>query len=129
MKKLFAGVLACVVLLGSCALAESAEERIEHLFSHGKREVFYCSGRLVKLRTAPNANRMHGRAMLGDQFRILDSFGEWVQVEMTEVLPENKEARKGMTGWIHADHIACACDLEAAEMEAEEVEAAAALEE
>ena len=117
-NRLLAGVLVCLDLLRSCALAEHVEDRIEHLFSHGKREVFFCSGRLVKLRVAPNANRMHGRAMFGERFRILDSFGEWVRVEMTETLPENKDARKGMTGWIHVEHIACACDLEAAEQEA-----------
>ena len=114
-KKLLAGVLVCALLMGSSAFAQSPEERMEHLFSHGKRETFFCSGRLVKLRVAPNANKMHGRAVLGDQFRLLDSFGEWVRVEMTDVLPENRDARKGMTGWIHVDHIACACDMKAAE--------------
>jgi len=115
MKRLIAGLMICAVLLGSCALAETAEERIEHLFSHGKQDVFFCSGRLVKLRVAPNANRMHGRTVFGEQFKLLDSFGEWVHVEMTDVLPENEDARRGMTGWIHVDHIACACDQEAAQ--------------
>jgi len=114
-KRLLAGAIACALMLGTGALAETAEERIEHLFSHGKREVFSCSGRLVKLRIAPNANKMHGRTVLGEEFILLDSFGEWVHVEMTNVKPENEDARRGMTGWIHVDHIACACDLEAAE--------------
>ena len=106
--------LFCVIMMGSCALAETAEERIEHLFSHGKREVFSCSGRLVKLRTAPGANKMHGRTVFGEEFVLLDSFGEWVRVEMTKVNPDNEDARRGMTGWIHVDHIACACDMETA---------------
>ena len=116
-KRLLAGVLACMMLLGSCALAESAEERIEHLLSHGKRETFFCNGRLVKLRVAPNANKMHGLTKAGEEFIILDSFGEWVRVEMTKVLPDNEEARKGMTGWIHVDHVDCICDVIMAELE------------
>ena len=114
-KRLFAGALAGMMLLSSCALAQSAEERLEHLLGHGKRETFFCNGRLVKLRVAPNANKMHGLTKAGEEFIILDSFGEWVRVEMTKVLPDNKEARRGMTGWIHLDHIACTCDLEAAQ--------------
>ena len=118
-KRLLAGAIACAMMLGTGALAETAEERIEHLFSHEEQAVFTCSGRLVKLRVAPNANRMHGRTMLGEEFKLLDSFGEWVRVEMISVKPENEDARRGMTGWIHVDHIACACDLEAAKEEAD----------
>ena len=118
MRRLLAGALACMMLLGSCALAESAEERIEHLLGHGKRETFFCNGRLVKLRVAPNANKMHGLTKAGEEYIILDSFGEWVRVEMTKVLPDNKEARKGMTGWIHVDHVDCLCDVIMAELEA-----------
>ena len=78
----------------------------------------------VKLRVAPNANKINGRAALGDQFKLLDSFGEWVRVEMTDVQAGNEDARRGMTGWIHVDHIACACDLEAQQEEsiAQEIE-------
>lgn len=113
MKKLLAGVLAGMMLLGSCALAKTAEERMEHLFSHGEDAVFFCTGRLVKLRVAPNANKMHGRTVFGEEFIIIDSFGEWLRVEMTKVNPDNEDARRGMTGWVHVDHIGCACDLEA----------------
>jgi len=111
-KKLLAGVLACAMLFGTAACAESVEERMEHLKSHGKRAVFTCSGMLVKLRIAPASEKMHGRTVVGDQFKILDSFGEWVHVEIVKTTPENKDARRGMTGWIHVDHIACECDLE-----------------
>jgi len=117
-KRLLAGVLACMMLLGSCAIAEQAEERMEHLLSHGKRETFFCNGRLVKLRVAPNANKMNGLTRAGEEFIILDSFGEWVYVEMTKVLPDNEDARKGMTGWIHVDHVDCICDVIMAELEA-----------
>ena len=120
MKRWIAGVLFCAMLLSSCAFAESMEERIEHLFSHEKKEVFSCSGRLVKLRIAPGANKMHGRTVFGEEFILLDSFGEWIRVEMTKVNPDNEDARRGMTGWIHVDHIACACDVEAAQ-EAESI--------
>jgi len=112
-KRLLAGMLACTMLLGAAACAESVEDRLEHLLSHGKREVFSCSGRLVKLRVAPAANHMNGRTVMGEEFTILDTFGEWVHVEIVKTLPGNEDARRGMTGWIHVDHIACACDLEA----------------
>jgi len=113
-KKWMAFALACAMLLGACAAAQDAEDRIEHLFSHGKRAEFFCSGRLVKLRVAPGANRMNGRTVLGERFILLDSFEDWVRVEMTAVKKENEDARRGMTGWIHVDHIACSCDLELA---------------
>ena len=112
MKRWMACVFCCVMLLSSCAFAESMEERIEHLFSHEKKDVFSCSGRLVKLRIAPGANKMHGRTVFGEEFILLDAFGEWVRVEMTKVNPDNEDTRRGMTGWIHVDHIACACDME-----------------
>jgi len=120
-KRLIAGALACAMLLGSFACAEEAEsvqERIDHLLSHGRRSEFVCSGRLVKLRVAPGSNKMNGRTVKGEAFIILDTFGEWVHVEITKKMPENEDVRRGMTGWIHVDHIACACDLEAAESEA-----------
>ena len=109
-KRLFICVLICVLMAGTGALAETAQERIEHLKEHGKKAVFSCSGSQVKLRVAPGANRMHGRSESGDRMRILDSFGEWVYVEIVETAPGNEEARRGMTGWIHVDHVACACD-------------------
>ena len=105
-------VLTCVMLFGTGALAQNMEERTKHLLEHEKRDVFFCSGKLVKLRVAPNANKMHGRLTVGDQFEIIDSFGEWMRVEVTEVSSGNKEARCGMTGWIHVDHIVCLCDME-----------------
>ena len=120
MKRWITCAIFCAMLLGACALAESMEERIEHLFSHGKQDVFSCSGRLVKLRIAPGANKMHGRTVFGEEFILLDAFGEWVRVEMTKVKPDNEDTRRGMTGWIHVDHIACACDMEAAQ-EAESI--------
>ena len=113
-------MLACMMLFSVGAYAENAEERAEHLLGHEKRDVFFCSGKLIKLRVAPNANKMHGRLNAGDQFMIIDSFGEWMRVEMTRVGSENKEARRGMTGWVHVDHIACSCDLEA-EQRAEDI--------
>jgi len=112
MKRWMAFVLLCAFLVGNCALAEHTEERLEHLLSHDKQDIFTCSGRLVKLRIAPNANKIHGRTVFGEEFMILDSFGEWVRVEMTKVNPDNEDARRGMTGWIHVDHVACACDPE-----------------
>ena len=114
-KKLLVCVIAYAMLLGSCALAEETakvQERIDHLLSHGKRAEFVCAGDLVKLRIAPGANKMHGRMVPGEAFRILDTFGEWVHVEIVDTMPNNEGARRGMTGWIHAEHIACACDLE-----------------
>ena len=120
-KRVLAGAMACALLLGAGAYAEEgfdAQERIDHLLSHGKRAVFSCSGNLVKLRIAPAANRMNGRMAEGDEFTILDAFGEWVHVEVVDVPPDKKEARRGMTGWIHAENIACACDMEEAEDEA-----------
>lgn len=127
-KRLLAGVLACAALFGGFACAEEgfdAQERIEHLLSHGKRAVFSCSGRLVKLRVAPGANRMNGRTVMGETFTILDTFGEWVHVEIVDRMPENEDARRGMTGWIHVGHVACECDMEAAEPEAAQQEAKA----
>ena len=115
-KRLLAFALACVMLLGAGAYAEEIEERIEHLKSHGKKEVFYCSGRLVKLRVAPGANKMNGRAVKGEQLAILDTFGEWVHVEIVEKMPDNEDARRGMTGWIHEDNIECSCDIVKAEL-------------
>ncbi len=112
-KRLLAGAMACAMLLGVGAYAEEgfdAQARIDHLLSHGKRAVYFCSGMLVKLRTAPAANRMNGRMMEGDTFTILDTFGEWVHVEIVDVTPDNEEARSGMTGWIHEENIACVCD-------------------
>ena len=113
-------VLCCAMMLGACALAESMEERIEHLFSHAEQDVFFCSGRLVKLRIAPGANKMHGRTVFGEEFILLDSFGAWIRVEMTKVNPDNEDTRRGMTGWIHVDPIACACDRKTAQ-EAESI--------
>lgn len=133
-KRVLAGVLACMMLFGALACAEEtvdAAERIEHLMSHGKRAAFSCSGDLVKLRTAPGANKMNGRLIVGDTFTIFDTFGEWVRVEVVEKMPDNEEARRGMTGWIHVEHVACECDLIAeaieaalAELEAAEADAA-----
>ena len=120
MKRWITCALFCAMLLSACALAESMEERIEHLFSHEEQDAFSCSGRLVKLRIAPGANKMHGRTVFGEEFILLDSFGEWIRVEMTKVNPDNEDTRRGMTGWIHVDHIACACDMEAAQ-EAESI--------
>jgi len=117
-KSLAVFMMLCALLYGACALAEDTQGRMDHLLGHGKRAVFSCSGRLVKLRMAPGAHKMHGRTVMGEQFVILDTFGEWVRVEMVETKPENDDARRGMTGWIHVDHIACECDDQAAEDEA-----------
>ena len=129
-KRGLAGMLACAMLFGALACAEEGTrvtERIEHLMSHGKRAEFTCAGRLIKLRIAPAANKMNGRTVEGEKFIILDTFGEWVQVEITQKKPENEDVRRGMTGWIHVDHIACECDLIAealAELETAEADAA-----
>lgn len=129
-KRGLAGVLACAMLFGALACAEETDdvaERIEHLMSHGKRAEFTCTGRLIKLRVAPAANKMNGRTVEGEKFIILDTFGEWVYVEITQKKADNEDARRGMTGWIHVDNIACECDLIAealAELEAAESEAA-----
>ena len=111
-KRLLAIALLSMMLLGTCACAEEMADRLEHLESHGRKAVFFCSGRLVKLRVAPGANKMHGGTAEGEEFKILDTFGEWVHVEITKSHADNDQSRRGMTGWIHAEHIACECDLE-----------------
>ena len=118
MKKGLACVLFGAMLLGSIAMAEGLEERIDHLKSHAPRTVFACVGDQVKLRVAPNAKKMHGRMRQGEQFMLLDTFGEWLQVEVVQATPDNPNSSRGMTGWVHVDQVACPCDL-AAMQEAE----------
>lgn len=119
-KRLLAFALLCMMLSGAGAFAEAMEDRLAHFESHGRRAVFFCSGRLVKLRVAPGANKMHGCTAEGEEFRILDTFGEWVHVEITKSHADNDQSRKGMTGWIHAEHIACECDAEQTALETSE---------
>lgn len=110
MKKWLACALFGAMLFGG-AMAEGTSDRAEHLMSYAPRTVFSCAGDQVKLRVAPNAKKMHGRMRKGEQFKLLDIFGEWVQVEVVQATPENPNSSRGMTGWIHIDQVICPCEL------------------
>jgi len=83
---------------------------LAHLLTHDDKAICTSTADLVKVRIAPGSDKLHGRMMEGEQFVIIDSYKEWLRVEIVNATPENPDSRRGMTGWIDPAYADCGCD-------------------
>jgi len=86
---------------------------LAHLLTHDDKAVCICTADLVKVRIAPGSDKLHGRMMEGEQFVIIDSYKEWLRIEIIGATPSNPDSRRGMTGWVDPAYIDCGCGEEA----------------
>lgn len=92
---------------------EDEAYHLEHLKTHAQTTVYTCTGVPVKVCVAPGSKKIHGRMILGEQFVILDTYKDWVRIQIVSAAPGNPDSRKGMTGWIDPSYADCGCDEEA----------------
>lgn len=91
---------------------EEAVRHAEHLRTHEAGTVFTCTGDYVRIRIKPASIKICGRMLTGEEFVILDSYKNWVRIEIINATPDNPDSRRGMIGWVDAAYISCGCETE-----------------
>ena len=72
----------------------------------GDYETAYaCTANNLRVRTAPETGTVIGHIEKADRFRLLETSGNWVRIQVTFTAKTSPDSWVGLTGWVSGDYI------------------------
>lgn len=117
-KRVFALLIILALISLNDAYAEKARDiqsslgsayHTDHLAQHLNANDLHGTGNYLKVREKAKDSKVLGHLEQADRFTLLALKNGYAQVEITESAETSPDSWVGLTGWVNADYIDCAC--------------------